>query len=126
MSLNTNPTLSRARMVEMSVYNTAGLTTSFAGMNLAANYTIYAGNGFQAPVKILQIYNASNVGVTISFDGITQNAFMPALGTLIVDLQTNHYNSSAYGSGTLNIAIGQIIYGKGTAGTGNLYIMGFL
>lgn len=126
MSLSVNATNIRASMVEMAIFNTSGLTSSFAGMNLAANYTIYTGNGFQDPVKILKIYNGSNVGVTISFDGITQNDYIPALGTLIVDLQTNHFNDAAHASGTLNIGKGQILYGKGTAGTGNVYISGYL
>jgi hypothetical protein len=46
--------------------------------------------------------------------------------TLIIDCQANHADNSAYGSGTLNGAQRQILYGKGTAGTGSVYIMGYL
>jgi len=113
-------------MVEMAVFDSADMTSSFQGMNLAANYVIYTGDGFQAPVKIIQVYNGSDEDVTVSLDGVTQNAFWPAGATLIVDVQTNHADNSAYGAGTLNGAQGQILYGKGTAGTGNIYIMGYL
>ncbi len=119
--------LSSFQMVEMAVYNTAGLTAAFAPLNSSASYAIYTGNGFPDDIKILKVYNGSNVGVTISVDGVTQQDFWPSGMTLIVDLQTNHADNSAYGAGTLNGRKAMIIYGKvaGAAGVGNLYISGF-
>ena len=117
--------LSRMQMVEMAVFNTATLTGTFAGMNLAANYVIYAGDGFPDDVKVFKVYNGSNMGVTVSLDGVTQNDYWPSGATLIVDLQTNHADNASNGAGTLNGATGQVFYGKGTAGVGNVYIMGY-
>lgn len=117
--------LSRLQMVEMAVFDSSTLTVTYQGMNLAANYLIYTGNGLPLDVKMIQIYNGSTMGVTVSLDGVTRNAYWPAGATLILDCQTNHANNSAYGSGTLNGAKGQILYGQGTAGTGNIYIMGY-
>lgn len=116
----------RLQMVEMAVFSSASLTSSFQGMNLAANYAIYTGNGFQYPVKMIQVYNGGTTGITVSFDGVTQNAYWPPGATLILDCQTNHADNSSYASGALNGAQGQILYGKGTAGSGSIYIMGYL
>jgi len=117
--------LSSFQAIEMAEYNTASLTSSYAGMNLAASYEIYTGDGFQKDIKILVLKNTSNVGVTISFDGITRHDFIEAGGRLVLDLQTNHSNNSSYSSGTLNGRQGQIIFGRGTAGTGSFYITGY-
>jgi len=75
---------------------------------------------------MLKIYNASNVGITISYDnGVTDHDFIAPVSTFILDIQANHADNSAYGSGTLNGRTGQIIMGKGSAGTGNLYISAY-
>ena len=111
--------------VEMSIFDTSTLTGSYQGMNLAANYTIFTGNGFQFPIKVLIFYNAGTTAVQISYDGVTNNDIMPGGATRIMDLQANHKDFSSYGAGTLIGRQGQIVYGKGTAGTGNFYIAGY-
>lgn len=111
--------------IEMAIYDTSGLSGSFAPLNGSSSYTIFTGNGFQDDIKIMKIYNASNVGITISYDGVTNHDYWPAGATLIIDLQTNHSDNSAYGSGVLNGRKGQIIWGLGSTGTGNLYIAGY-
>jgi len=117
--------LSRFQCIEMAVFASSTLTSTFTGMNLAANYEIYTGNGFQYDIKILKVYNGSTSGVFISYDGITQHDYWPVGATIIIDLQSNHADNSAYGSGTLNGAKGEIIYGKGVAGAGDIYISGY-
>jgi hypothetical protein len=102
--------------IPMAVFDTATLGVSYGALN---------GSGFAEDIKILKVYNAGTLGVTISYDGITDHDFWPAGATLIIDLQTNHADNSAYGAGTLNGRKGQIIFGKGTAGVGNLYISGY-
>lgn len=114
--------LSSFQCIVRAVFNTATLTSSYAALNTT---------GFGAPIKILKIINLGTNGIDISYDGVTDHDYYPALATgtnpipLILNLQTNHADNSAYGSGTLNGRQGQIIYGKGTAGTGNLYIIGY-
>ena len=117
--------LSSFQMVEMAIYNSAGLAGSFAPLNNSTSYTIFTGNGFPDDIKILKVYNGSNVGITISIDGVTNQDFWPSGMTLIVDLQTNHADNASDGAGTLNGRKGMVIYGKGAAGVGNVYISGF-
>ncbi len=121
----TTQELSRMQWVEMAVFNTAALSGTYQALNGSAQYTIYTGSGFPDSIKSLKIYNASTVGVTVSFDGVTRNDFWPAGATIILDIQANHADNSAYAAGTLNGAMGQIIYGLGSAGVGNLYISAY-
>ena len=121
----TTQELSRFKWVEMAVFNSAGLTGSYQPLNGPAQYAIFTGLGFEDSVKSIKIYNGSTVGVTISFDGVTRNDFWPAGATIILDVQANHADNSAYGSGTLNGAQGQVIYGLGTAGVGSIYISAY-
>lgn len=108
--------LTSMQAITMAVFNTATLTGSYASLN---------GTGFSDDIKILKIYNAGTLGVTVSYNGTDDQDFFPAGATQIIDLQTNHADNSAYGSGTLNGRKGQIIWGKGTAGAGNFYIVGY-
>jgi len=101
--------------IEMTVYDTAGLTGTYAAIN---------GTGTEEAVNVVKFYNASNVGVTLSYDGSTDQDFIPAGGTFILDLETN---ASGFGgsSGHWMMRKGQVIYAKGSAGTGNLYFVGY-
>lgn len=121
----TTQELSRFQWVEMAVFDSSTLTNSYQAMNGASQYLIFTGSGFPDSIKSLKIYNGSNVGITVSFDGVVRHDYWPAGASIILDIQTNHANNSAYGSGTLNGAQGQIIYGKGTAGTGSVYISAY-
>jgi len=91
--------LSRVQCVLKSEFNPASLTGSYQPLN---------GTGFSDTAKILKIYNPS-----------------PPLGTLIVDFQTNHYDGPIYGTGTLNIAKGQVLWGKTAANPTFLQIIGY-
>ena len=108
--------LNRFQAIPRAVFDTSGLTASYKPLN---------GTGFAEPIKLLKIYNAGSLGINISYDGLTDHDFFPAGATIIMDFQANHADNSSYSSGTLYGAKGQIIYGKGTAGSGNLYIIGF-
>lgn len=101
--------------ITRAVFNTASLTGSYASLN---------GAGFSDDIKILKIYNGGTNGIDISYNGSVDHDYFPAGATQIIDLQTNHADESG-AAGTLNGKKGQIIYGKGTAGTGNLYIIGY-
>jgi len=102
--------------ITRAVFDTATLTGTYQALN---------GTGFSDDVKIIKIFSAGTKGIDISYDGVTDHDFYPAGATEIRDLQTNHANESSNSSGTWRGRKGQIIYGKGTAGTGNLYIIGF-
>jgi len=101
----------------MAIFDTSSLTGTYQALN---------GSGFGDNIKMLKIYNASDTGITISYDGgTTPHDFIPALSTFILDLQANHGTFASTGAGTLNGKSGQVIQGKGSAGTGNLYISGY-
>lgn len=108
--------LSSFQCIPMAVFDSSTLTGTYASMN---------STGFADDIKILKMYNGASVAVTISYDGVTDHDFLPVGATVIIDLQTNHSDFSSYGAGTLYGRKGQIIFGKGTAGTGNIYIIGF-
>ena len=108
--------LSSFQCITRADFNTSSLTGSYQVLN---------GSGFSDDIKILKIYNGGSVGIDISYNGITPHDYWPAGATLIIDLQANHADNSAYGSGTLGGRKGQKIYGLGTAGTGTLYIAGY-
>ncbi len=108
--------LSSFQCITMATFNTATLAGTYAALN---------GTGFSDDIKIMKVYNGGTQGVTISYDGVNDHDFWPAGTTFILDLQTNHSDNSAYGAGTLYGRKNQIIFGKGTAGVGNLYISGY-
>ena len=109
--------LSRVQCVLKSQFDPSTLTGTYQAMN---------GSGFSDTVKILKIYNPSTtISIDISLDGVNDHDFIPPLGTLIVDFQTNHYDGPIYGTGTLNVAEGQILYGKTAAHPTFLQIVGY-
>lgn len=112
--------------IEMAVFDMTGLTASFQPLNTATEQPETSSEGFQDAIKLLKFYNDGDTAVTISYNGLIPNDYIPAKATLIIDVQANHSCNSAYGSGTLNGRKGQYVYGKGTASSsGNLYISGY-
>ena len=112
--------------IEMAVFDMTTLTGSFQPLNTATQQPVVSSEGFQDAIKALKIYNDGDTGITLSYNGVVPHDYLPAKGTMIIDLQANHASNSAYGSGTLNGRKGQYIYGFGTASTsGNLYISGY-
>ena len=99
-------------------FNPASLTGTYQALN--------GPGGFSDNAKIMQMYNPSTtVSIDLSLDGVNDHIFLPPLATLIVDCQTNHADNSAYGSGTLIVKAGQLIYGKTAAQPTYLQIMGY-
>jgi hypothetical protein len=109
--------LSCVQCVTKSIFNPGSLTGTYQAMN---------GSGFTDDVKIWKMYNGSStVAIDISLDGVTDHDFIPPLGTLIVDFQTNHSAKTTYGNGTLYLRKGQIIFGKTAEQPTWLQIIGF-
>jgi hypothetical protein len=94
-----------------------GLTGTFAPLN---------GTGFSDDIKVLKIFNPSTTtGVDISYDGVNKHDYWPPGATIIIDLQANHSDNSAYGAGTLYGRKGQIIYGRTSTTSAELQIAGY-
>lgn len=109
--------LSRLQCVDKAEYNLGSLSGTFQPLN---------GTGFSDTVKIWKMYNPSTtISIDISLDGVTPHDFIPPLGAIIVDCQTNHYDGGTYGTGTLNVAKGQIIWGRTASNPTFLQIIGF-
>jgi len=99
---------------------------SFNPASLSGTYQALNGSGFSDSAKILKLYNGSTtVSIDISLDGVNNHDFIPPLGTLIVDFQTNHYDGGSYGTGTLVVRKGQILYGKTAENPTFLQIIGY-
>lgn len=103
--------------VTKAEFNPAALTGSYQALN---------GTGFSDSVKILKIYNPSTtVSIDISLDGVTAHDFIPPLGTLIVDFQTNHSSEQTSGTGTLNLRKYQILWGKTASNPSFVQMVGY-
>ena len=102
------------------------LKAQFDPSSLSGSYQAMNGAGFSDTIKILKIYNPSTtVSIDVSLDGVNDHDFIPPLGTLIVDFQTNHYDGGTYGTGTLNVRSGQILYGKTAQHASWLQMVGY-
>lgn len=114
--------------IEMAVFDVSALNGStYTIMNGPSQYLIFSGTGFEQSIKIMKIFNGSTANIIVSYDGVTRHEFFPAGATIIIDLETNAAEDSAYGSGTLIGRKGQVLYGllSGSAGIGDLYIAGY-
>jgi hypothetical protein len=93
------------------------LTGSFQPLN---------GTGFDEAAKVLKIWNPSTtVSIDVSLDGVTAHDFIPPLATLIVDFQANHADSASFGTGTMIVRKGQILYGRTAVNPTYLQIIGY-
>lgn len=113
--------------IEMAVFDSNSLSGTYQVMNGATQQADTGSVGFQKDIKLLKMYNDGTTGVTISYDGLVKHDYLPSKGTMILDLQSNHADNSAYGSGTKYGRKGQLVWGKGSAGGAglNIYISGY-
>ncbi len=111
-------------MVDLSSFQCIPIA-QISPVGLGATFVPLNGTGFADDIKILKIYNGGAVGVDISFDGVNQHDYWPPGATIIIDLQTNHSDNSAYGAGTLYGRKGQIIYGRDATNPTFLKMAGF-
>lgn len=117
---------SRVECVLKAQFDPTALTMSYQPMNGAGSQSDSSQIGFSDTVKIMKIWNPSaSISIDISLDGVNDHDFIPPQGTLIVDFQTNHYDGPIYGTGTLNVRQGQIIYGKAAAQPTFVQIVGY-
>lgn len=98
--------------------------STFDSSTLQVNtYLPINATGFSHSCFLIVITNASNTAVIISDD--TDNdegqGFIPANTTLQLNFQTNAMPNTSYA----NIAKGVVLFAKGTAGIGNVYLSGW-
>jgi len=92
-------------------------STTFAGTYVLLSAT----TGIPRSCIIIRIVNNADVDVTVSYDGSTDHDFVPALGSLILNFQTNSQPQNQ----ACSLAQGTKIYVKGIAGVGLVYLAGY-
>lgn len=117
---------SRVQCVLKAQFNPASLTGSYQVINGAGTQSDAGQIGFSDSAKIFKVYNPSNsVSIDISLNGVDDHDFIPPLGTMIIDFQSNHYDGPVYASGTLNVPAGQLIWAKTAAQPTYIQLVGY-
>lgn len=93
-------------------FNTAALGVAYAPVNA---------NGFDHPIVILRLVNASGQTVSVSYDGVNDHDVMTANSSLVYEFQAN----SAPNGNVAMLRKGTVIYVKGTAGAGTFYVIAY-
>jgi hypothetical protein len=104
-------------MVSQSAILKFGILSSLDSSTLTGTFQIL-GSPLAFPARIVKITNTSNVGATISVDGVTSIDFVPATSFVLYDCGTNRGN----GAPSMDIQEGTQFYAKGSAGTGLIYL----
>lgn len=102
--------INRIKALVNSPFNAANLLPAYQQIALLTD-----------AVCILRIINNSNVVVVISYDGVTDNDFLPANSILQLDFQTNAVPNN-------NVALlskGTRIYALGAVGVGFIVVTGY-
>lgn len=92
-----------------------GVMIKKAGAAISGTYSVTT--ALLQEARIIKFTNNTGQDLTISWDGINDNEFIPSGGFLLLDCSSN-----AVADGKLSINKGTVFYVKGTAGTDNLYI----
>ena len=108
----------------MSVRNSIAAIplTTFNAAGLGAAYQAINAGGLDHPCIILRINNASNVTITISYDGVTDHDFLAAGQVVNIDAQTNALpktNNCSFKKGTV------VFVKNAVAGIGSIALAGY-
>ena len=94
---------------------------TLAGSSLTGSYQAINPNGLDAACFEISLANTTGAVVDVSYDGSTDNDVITAGGTLKVEAQTNNQPAGHVAL----FAKGQVVYVKGTMGSGNVYLSGY-
>lgn len=94
--------------------------TSIASSAVTGSYQAINANGLPIPCNIIKISNASSEDVTVSYDGTHDHEYVRTDTDLLLNFETNLYPGRPF-----LLAKGTVVYVKGTAGTGNIYLSGY-
>lgn len=95
--------------------------SSVLSSTVTSLYAPLNGTGFIQSPFFLRIVNASTMGITVSYNGTDDNEFIPANSVFELPSQTNSQPNAHVALFPKNT----IVYIKGTAGTGNIYLSGY-
>jgi hypothetical protein len=97
------------------------LLSNILSSTVTAFYAPLNGTGFSQAPFFIRIVNNSTMAVTISYDGVNDHEFIPSNTVFELNSQTNAQPNA-------HIALFPkytIVYIKGAAGTGNIYLSGY-
>ena len=77
------------------------------------------GTGFGHPMRLFKIVNNTNADLTISFDGVNYNDFVPTGSFTLYDCTTNKNNATS----TFVFQNGTQVYAKGSPTSGSVYVV---
>jgi hypothetical protein len=96
--------------------------TNINSTTVIATYLPINPTGLPHACFMIRIINASNAAITISYDGTNDHDFLAAnTSTPELEFQTNSQPNNLIAK----LAQGTIVYVKGTAGVGNVYLTGW-
>ena len=98
------------------------LLQTFDSVDMTGDYLPINPDGLEGAAFWLRINNDTDETITISYDGVNDHEVI--LSGVIYETPTTQNNALPSGKVCL-FPIGQIIYVKGTAGTGDVYLSGF-
>jgi hypothetical protein len=76
------------------------------------------GTAFAHSMRLIKLTNTTNVGLTFSFDGVTNNLFIPAGAFTLFDLTTNKTSPTV----TFVFQIGTQVFVMGAPTSGAVYL----
>ena len=97
------------------------ILSSILSSAVTAFYAPLNGTGFSQAPFFIRIVNNSNMGITISYDGVNDHEFIAANTVFDLNSQTNAQPNA-------QIALFPkytIVYIKGATGSGNIYLSGY-
>ncbi len=108
------PRMSRnsVKALELATFNSASLSSSYQAIDA---------DGFLKSPFFIRIVNAASTAITVSYDGTTDNEYIPANGVFELNSQQNAQPNNW----VCKWPIGTVVYIKGTAGTGTIALSGY-
>jgi hypothetical protein len=94
---------------------------TFDAASLSSSYQAVNSSGFPAAMNIFNILNGGSTDLTLSYDGVNAHQYVPShanYGLASSEIASNTPDA-------VKIPKGTIIYIKGTAGTGTIYLTGY-
>ena len=95
--------------------------SSVLSSTITALYAPLNGLGFSNSPFFIRVINASSTAITLSYNGTDDNEFIPANSVFELSSQAN----AQPGAQVALFSKNTIVYVKGTAGTGNVYLSGY-
>lgn len=95
--------------------------TNIASSTFSGSYQAINSTGLPNACFLIRLISTSSTPVTISYDGTNDHDYLPGGATI----QLPHQSNSQPNNFIANLPIGTIVYVKGTAGTGNVYLAGY-